>query len=178
MEVIEIIGQSLKMIGETDFVTKKESITAEQERLKDHLVDCLNFVLREVATDYLPFTVKEKVTFTNGILHYCDLAETLAKVVLLERKGKTEKFEALSDSVKAEFDGEAELTYRYIPQAVGLYHYLDDYRLKTEYLVNGVLSYYYFSCGMYDLAEHFEKKFHAGIKRELPSVVLPQRRWQ
>lgn len=69
------------------------------------------------------------------------------------------------------------LTYRYIPKTLTANDEICDCRLKTEYMVNGTLCYYYFSGGMYDLAEYFEKKFLNGIKREKESVVLPQRRW-
>ncbi|MGN0795897.1 MAG: hypothetical protein ACI4MT_02945 [Christensenellales bacterium] len=178
MEVTEIIGQCLKMIGEQDFVAGSASLNDEQIRLRDRLVDCLNFVIREVATNYIHFEITEKVKFLNGEVFCTDLAETYMKAVRLERNGRQETFVTCSDRIKANFDGDADLTYRYIPQAVGLYHSLDDYRLKIDFLVNGVLSYYYFSCGMYDLSEHFEKKFINGVKREIPSIVLPQRRWQ
>ena len=177
MKAIEIIGQSLKMLGENDFVASQGKLTEEQERLKDKLLDCLNFALREVATDYLPFVKAENVVVADGIVKYCDLKETFSKAVSLFVGGEETDFETTPSEIKTNRNGNGVLTYRYIPKTLTANDEICDCRLKTEYMVNGTLCYYYFSGGMYDLAEHFEKRFLSGIKREKNSIVLPQRRW-
>ena len=129
--------------------------------LKDKLLDCLNFALREVATDYLPFVKAENVVVDNGSLKYSDLKETFSKAVSLFIGGEETDFETTPSEIKTKKDGNGVLTYRYIPKTLTANDEICDCRLKTEYMVNGTLCYYYFSGGMYDLAEQSHPQTHS-----------------
>lgn len=160
----------------------EESTEAQQKEI-NHLLRCLNLVLSEISTDYIPILKTEKVYCSNGIVEISNLSKKVLDVYKIENKfNLTQPFKAFSDRVETS-PGDLKITYSYEPDKLeSLTNSLDEFsqKLSERIVAYGVAMEYCFICGLHDDASIWEKRFKDGLiiaARKKSEIRLPKRRW-
>lgn len=166
--------QSLDGIGtETDEQTKELS----------HLLRCLNLVLSEIATDYIPLLKTETVSSTDGKILLSSLSKDVLDIVKVENKFMlSEPYKLFPGSIET-IPGEVKITYSYEPAKLeSLTSEIENFsgKLTDRLVAYGVAMEYCFICGLHDDASIWEKRFKDGLliaARKKSAIRLPKRRW-
>lgn len=162
MKIKDIIIAAAAEAGRTDvaeFLTAGiGSDVAALERETEALVRCYNLVEAELALEYLPLYVRERVAVTDGAVRYSDLAKRVIEIKQVTRGGASVRWSVGTECVFTE-NGEVEIVYSYMPVKKSL---LDDcsYGAREERaLVLGVVSEYQLVCGQYDSAVVWDRRY-------------------
>lgn len=180
MQVKEILKDCLKKLGIPDF-TEKETLTPEEDALKNRLINCLNLIYQEIVSDYFFLTFEEEITLNGDIFKYSDLSKRLIKPLKLVLDGKSIEFTVLPSGIKCEKFGEAVFSYNYLPESLDFDSLIEDYRLTSGLLSNGVLGEYYFLDSVFDLASSYDSKFRSDLSWAASKgreIKVKARRWQ
>ena len=121
MTVKEIIMLACDMIDRDELtakIEKSESLNEEEEKLKNDLLKCFNFIQNEIATEFCPLIEIEKIKAENKMFEISKLKERLAFVISLKDCfGEKIRHKIIGD--KLVFEGEGELEYCYCPKKKG-----------------------------------------------------------
>lgn len=163
MTVKEILGACLEKSAKSNFISNA-TYTSEQQAIIDRLLSALNTVYREIATEYLPMLTDEEVTLENGKINPSDLSHpALYPVKILDADGIKHAMKCYPAEIRSDFSGEAVLTYAYLPDALALSDSVGDMRLTVNILSDGVLSEFYFTDRVFDLASAYGDKFRTAL---------------
>ncbi|MDD4839197.1 MAG: hypothetical protein PHE93_00805 [Clostridia bacterium] len=179
MQVKDILRDCLKKLSIADFLDEA-TYTSVQNALVSRLLDCLNLIYQEVASDYFPLTFSESVTLDGAVLNYSTLSNRLIKPISLENNGKNIVFVTLPSGIESDFIGEATLTYNYLPATLNISSSIDDYRLTGGLLSDGVIGEYYFLDSVFDLAAAYDTKFRkdlSWVSTKGREIKVKERRW-
>ena len=88
-----------------------ETETDEQTKELSHLLRCLNLVLSEIATDYIPLLKTETVSSTDGKILLSSLSKDVLDIVKVENKFMlSEPYKLFPDSIET-IPGDVKITY-------------------------------------------------------------------
>ncbi len=160
-------------------------LTATSTQLKEleHLLRCLNLVIDEIATDYVPLVHKEKLTPSKGIINLSSFSKDLIDILQVKDKFGIKANYKLFPSYLETIDGEVEVTYSFKPVALtSLSSTMEQFSQKVSERVvaYGVAMEYSFICGLHDDASIWEKRFKDGLiiaSRKKSDIRLPKRGW-
>lgn len=178
MKVKEILSDCLKKLSITNFLNEGNYTTA-QTALANRLLDCLNLIYQEVVTDYFPLSFLESVSVDKELL-YTSLSYRLIKPISLKKDGKNIAFNALPSSIKCNFCGDAVFCYNYLPPALTIDSSIEDYRLTSGLLSDGVVGEYYFLDSVFELAAAYDTKFRKDLSFAATKgreIKIKARRW-
>ncbi len=159
--------------GETDSETLRET---------DLLVRCANLVIREVASEYVPLKIKQKVTATDGKIPFASLSNRAIDVYAVVKNGVKTDFKIFYDLIMVNGDGEYEVEYSYEPKKV----LLNDFtpyltaRPSERVFAYGVAREYSLISGLGEEAEIWDVRFKDAItafNRKKTSAVIAPRVW-
>ncbi len=181
MTVRELFKLCLKKMGVDDFSANElNTFDANQFEIYEKFLSSLNVVLSEIAIHYFHQFEKEQIVFDGKKFLFSKLSKRIVKVTGLDAGGSKLSYEVFPSGIESDFEGTATITYEFLPNEVGLESIIDDYRLTSNLLVDGVLSEIYFGDGVYDLASNYDSKFRKNLLRykqsEKERFVKP-RRW-
>jgi len=179
MQVKDILRDCLKKLNRADFL-ENETPTEQETALLSRLLDCLNLVYQEIVTDYFPLSVVEEVQLNGSLFRYSELEHRLIKPIKLEKDGKNITFTAAPSGIYCGAVGTAAFTYCYLPEALDAGSEIDDYRLTSGLLSNGVLGEYYFLDSVFDMASAYDAKFRNDLSWAAAKgreIKIKARRW-
>ena len=184
MKLKEVIKCACTIIGLDDLLSsiESETISQDQQKMIDMLVDYFNKVQEEIATEFMPVLASENLKRANT-LDFSDLDKQILDVIYLKDKNKRKvSYELFVDHLK--FDGEIEeIVYSFIPDEVG---FNDDILFlvpKRVYAYAMAREYYLFE-GLLDKATDFEQRFKNSVKQimskdkaRFTASYMPKRLW-
>lgn len=145
----------------------------------DFLLRCANRVYRDIATQYLPLSTKEIITFIDGYCAFSNLSKRISKPICLRSNGCKIKFKATDMGVYADVDS-AELEYRYVPAVKTADEQLELTTLCEESLALGICAEYALVNGLYEKCSVFRDMFYQELKKaclDLREKRIKKRRW-
>lgn len=147
------------------------------------LKDCTEFVLNQIATDYLPLKKTEKVFSEDGTIPYGEFARDMIEATSVKNScGQNVRFSHLPDGLFVGERGEMEVTYFYRPGEKTFFDEAETGSCKvTDRVVAlGVAAEYSFVCGLFDEASMWDVRYKDSLKiavRKKGAVTLRARRW-
>ena len=185
MTVKDILKLVCSFVGERDILSKFEvedsTFTAREEQKVESMVRCFNLVLQEIASDYIPFLIKEEIDVENSILNFSNLNKSVVNVYEIKNRfGMNLKFKLFPNYV--EIEGKAKsIVYSFLPDEKGLN---DEAELccgiTPRVLAYGIASEYFLIEGIGEDAEIWEERFKESLfilSRKRGEHILPKRNW-
>lgn len=168
---------------ETNLFDGENEPTEDQTKEVGHLVRCLNLVLSEISTDYIPLLKTEDIVSTDGKILLSRFSKNVLDVHKIVNKfNLTQQFKTFSNYFETA-PGELKITYSYEPEKLSeLTDLIDEFsqRVGERIIAYGVAMEYCFICGLHDDASIWEKRFKDGLliaARKKSTIRLPKRRW-
>lgn len=159
-----------------------EAELSADKRLK-LLKDCAEFVLNQLATDYLPLKKTEKVFSEDGTIPYGEFSRDMLEAVRVkDGYGCDVRFSHLPDGLFVKERGEMEVTYFYRPGEKTFFDEAEtgSCRVSARVIALGTAAEYSFVCGLFEEAQLWDGRFKDSLKialRKKGAVSLKARRW-
>lgn len=189
MTVKQVLKLTMFYIGREDllkysiFGGEDETIpTAAEQAEIDKLVKCLNLVIKEIATDYMPLKRRLVIQVRNKMFEFDTLPDTLLDVVSLKTLlGIRTKCEIFPSHLACE-DGKYELTYHYLPDELEIDDDIPNFYGKLDervFAFGTAMEHSYSNC-LFDDAQLWENRYKtallcAGRKRR--EMTVAKRGW-
>jgi len=145
------------------------------------LVQCLNNVLEEIATEYIPFVKTETVALTDGRAEYTAFDNQVAEIIKVNTMGRTCKFLCYPSYVEVDTkESSADITYHYLPDPVTVTGSVGYLKLTPRLLALGLAADYALVVGRYEESVQFDKQYMYALQaaqRKGKEIIIPARRW-
>lgn len=185
MTVKEILKLVCSFVGEREildkFETENSDFTSREKQKIDSMVKCYNLAMQEIASDYIPFLMKEEIDVENSILNLSNLSKKVVNIYEIKNRfGICLKFKLFPEYI--EIDGKAKsIIYSYLPDE----KMLEDEAelccgLTARVLAFGIASEYLLIEGISEDAEIWEERFKESLfvlSRKRGEHILPKRKW-
>jgi hypothetical protein len=138
------------------------------------LINCLNLVVNEVASEYVTLKDKVKLSTTNGVIYYSKLSNKIVSDILSVKQGETGVSYVLKADRLETVPGLVEIEFAYQPgQVTSINETIDfaNYKLNERVLAYGVVAEYNFLYANYDDATIWDNRF----KNSLSNLIRPKR---
>ncbi len=181
MKVKDIVLAAAKAIGAEKEVELYLSGGATQSKCVDVLLECFNRVENELALDYLPLIVEEKMSSVSGCIAYNDFGRSVVRVIKVEDEwGNSLPFRLYANYLKTEA-GKVNVSYTYTPEEKQIEEETDFTLFVSERLfVYGIAHEYCLASGLYEDAAIWDKKYKdavAAAQRESGGKRIKGRVW-
>lgn len=179
---------SIYLNCEQEFATLIDGETEEQNTIIatqfNRLLTSLNLCYNEIALEYLPLLVTQKIVVENNKIYLMDLSKELKDVysiTSLDDK-KSFKFKVYADYISTNVNGAVKITYSYVPDELTLNSSINNFlgRVSVKCLALGTAKEYCYLEGLYDDANIWEDRYKNTLKiqtRKKAEITLPKRRW-
>lgn len=164
------------------FTNSNEEISEDVKKDLDLLLKCLNFIVNEISTDYLPILKQKQVTFTNNEFDIKELDTNIYKIIKVEDKfGKNIKFKYIQGKINANVIN-AVVTYSAFATKCDLDGDVEDFNgiMPDRVLAYGTAMEYSFINSLYDDATIWESRYKNALlvlSQKKHNMVMPKRRW-
>ena len=185
MTVKEILKLAIIFLGydeiiDTNIFDGETQASEEDNKLISTLLRCLNLVVEEIATDYLPIIKVKNVTFQNGKIALSDISENLMEIISVKRNGNID-FSEDNEYLYANID-RADVMFRKYPDKLSLNDDCSEFlkKLPARVIAYGVAMEYCFISTLSDEASIWEKRYKDGLlvlSRKNSERKLPRWRW-
>lgn len=180
MKIKNVIGECLIKMGKPNIVNKTTFDDDETETISK-LLAALNIAYREIVTEYLPLIYTQTVCMKDKSVKTSVLEKKIICPISLMFYNEKKPMKIYPDRIESDFDGDATLTYSYMPDIdLVLDDEISDMRLTQSALADGALSEYYFADKMFDLAKSFDTDFRAQmsmLRYKGRRIIIKRRRW-
>lgn len=172
MTVKEIINIASLMIGKTDlcdYLAGAELSDTDRARLlkeTDYMANCVNLVINEVATEYLPVVCSEFVNNYGGMIYYASLSSKVLEVLAVyDNAGNKISFNKLADGIKTS-GTVTKVEYSYIPPSYTLTETVafTEKNLPARVIAYGVASEICVAEGRFEEALIWQNRFRDSLK--------------
>ena len=168
------------LAGETNFTENSETIEEMKLCLK-----CFNLVYQEIANDYFPLKVEEKVTPNDFKVYFKDFshkAKDIYSIFECETRRRL-KYKEMLDYIFVGTNNKVKVVYSKQPSEFMFADLFEDFngRISAKCLALGVASEYCFIKNFFDEAQVWEQRFKNALKvegRKKGEILLRKRRWQ
>lgn len=157
---------------------------AQAEKELELLKDCVNLVLNEIASDYVPLEFIEEVLVSDRKIPYTALSKTALRVKSVKNgKGRDCYFKVYPSYIYTDCDGVCRIEYCYIPVSA---QNLDDtleynQRVTSRLIAYGTAREYCLIMSMYEEALSFDGRFKDSLQnavRQNTVLKIPKRLWR
>lgn len=160
--------------------TESSQAIKELELLKK----CANFVIGEIASDYVPVTKTEDTVSADNKIEYTNLSEAALDIKSLsDNFSKKLKFKVYPSFIWTDYNGKVHIEYTYLPAACELD---DQTAYKSEKVSSRLIAYgtaceYCLVASMYEDAQIWDKRYKDALmsaSRSGAPIRIPARRWE
>jgi hypothetical protein len=182
MEIKDVIKQTATILQLSNVVDANldnfNNLDAQTKKDVNLLISCINEVLCDIATDYLPLKTTEQIVVSDGEFDLATLSKTFHKVVSIDTSNS---YKIEHDCLKIK-DGTYQIEYSYLPSIYELQDEITDFdsRLTIHALCFGVAGEFCIVSGNYAESEMWNSRFESAMqvaKRSLKIGELSKRRW-
>lgn len=171
-----------ELLNSVYFKSDGEELTAENQKDLDIFRRCLDLVVSEIASDYLPIIKTKEVKFVNFCADATSVDASMQEIVSLKSKsGRNIPYKIIDNKIIAQTNC-AVAEYKVYPQKAGLDGNCESFsgRIADRVLAYGVCMEYCFISLLYDDASIWENRFKASLlvnARKKGELTLKRRRW-
>lgn len=150
------------------------SVSDEEMAEINTLINCLNLVVNQVASEYFILKDKVKVNSVNGVIYYSQLSNKVVSDILnVKQLDHIVSYVCKADRLET-VPGVVEVEFAYQPGQVSSINETIDfsnYKLNERVLAYGVVAEYNFLYANYDDATIWDNRF----KNSLSNLIRPRR---
>ena len=188
MQVKDILKKVCKILGKKELVTTQYFSVSGRENTQDELDDlgdmleCLNDITGEIATNYLPILKQKEVSLSSGEIDVFSIDENILSIVKVKSVyGNVIPYKYYENKLQC-FLNKAVIEYKVHPTMLTLSGSAETFggRITLNALAWGTLSEYYFKAGMYDDALMWENRFKNALMflcNGKSEIIIKKRRW-
>lgn len=181
MEINDVIKEVANMLQLSNVYNANfdaDSFDAQTQRDINLIISCINEVLCDIATDYLPLKKTEIINVSDGVYQLSNLSNTFHKLISVNTK---KPYTVKSENLIIE-SGTYELTYSFLPEIFEFGDTIEDFdtRLTLYALCFGVAAEYCLISGNYNESEMWNSRFENAMqiaRRKIGLAKLKERRW-
>ena len=188
MKVKEILKNVCVYLGKEEllasnyFEDEGEELSEQSKKDLNKILNCLNYISSEIASDYLPIIKSKEITLKNGEIGVFDIDESIQEIVSIKNKfGKNLKYKYIGDKIIC-LATKAVVEYKVYPKEVGLDDNAESFggRLSSRVIAYGVASEYCYQEMLYDDASIWENRYKNALlvnSRKKGEIKLKNRGW-
>ncbi len=183
LDVINSVSALLDDKALTDYLRGKLTLvddSSEEFRRATNLVTLMNFVINDLASNYISLTRIQSVTPTNGKYYISSLYGTMLEIKAVYDKDGNE-IEYQLDDTYIYCEGAQRIEYQYVPTKYGFIDVFDftEKEISVKCLVYGIASEYCMSIARFDEAIFWHEKHIEAIKisKKPTNRITKKRSW-
>ena len=180
-EVIKQVCEFMEKFDTIDAISAGEVLAGEDGEFGRSIVSCINLVLNEIATEFIPNIKIEKVNVSSGKLQFSDLSHGVIEILSVKDSvGNELDFESFADHITLARSGMVEVRYNATPETLS-YDSEFETTIPARVLGYGVMREYYFIQTQYEDAGMWEERFKNSLQaltRKKSNTVIAWRRWE
>ncbi len=164
------------------FTQNSNDITDEEQKELDILLRCLNLVVSDISTEYLPIYKEKDITFIDGQKKLSEIDSDLFQIVSLkDHYDNNIRFRIFDSHISANTEY-AHVVYTVFAKNCTLDGDIDEFsvRLPDRVLAYGTAMEYSFISSLFDDAQIWESRYKnslLALSSKKHDVVMPKRRW-
>lgn len=179
MKVEEILTEVLVRLGDRDKYDISNLPSNDDEI--NTIIKCINMIISEIASDYIPCEYKENIKVVNGVIPYDSLSKRLINLKNITKNHSKIGAKMLPSEILVKAEGEVNIEYYYMPDEVKLGDNIElSPRVTLMLLVYGVLGEYCLLQGRYEDARLYDKRYREMLKvacRVTKEIILKHGWW-
>ena len=188
MKAKEIIKNVCVYLGKEEILQSNlfeeggDELSSIQNVTVERMINCLNLITSEIASDYLPILQEKEITFKNGEINVYEIDENIQEIISIKSKfGKNLRYKYLGDKIIC-LTTNAIITYKVYPKEVKIDDDVESFggRLSARVIAYGVASEYCYLEMLYDDATIWESRFKNALlinARKKGEIKLKKRGW-
>lgn len=163
MKVEDVLTEVLIRLGDRD---KYDIMNLPQDDEEiNTIVKCINMVISEIASDYLPVEFEEEVEVINGVIPYDNLSKKLINLKNVTKNSTKIDTKMYPNELLVKADGMVRVQYMYMPNAVKLGDIISlSPKITLMLIVYGVLGEYCLLQGRYEDSSLYDKRYREMLK--------------
>lgn len=164
------------------FTGSDETITDEEQKELDILLRCLNLVVSDISTEYLPIYREKDINFKDGKIDLDEIDTDIFQIVSLkDDHGSNIRFRIFDSHISASTD-RAHIVYTVFAKTCTLSGDVDEFsvRIPDRVFAYGTAMEYCFISSLFDDAEIWESRYKnslLALSSKKHNIVMPKRRW-
>ncbi len=179
--VKSIIEKAAAMLDMKEITFSGSQVVSNYDPTVVALVECLNNVIEEIATEYIHFEATEEITLSNGKFDYASLQKQVFQIIKIEEDGAPCEFMCYPTFAEVETKcPKIKVRYYYIPDKVTITGSVNYPKLNARLLSLGVASDYALIVGRYEESINYDKQYMYALQsaqRTRKSIAVKARRW-
>lgn len=188
MTTKQVLKQVATFLGKEEllmcpyFTGEEKELTEEQSKELDLMLRCLNLIVSEISTDYLPIYKEKEVCFVDRSLNLDSLDSNIFQVVSLKDEYSTNiRFKIIGNELKADATN-ATIKFTAFAKDCTLDGEIDEFSVKIpdRVFAYGTAMEYSFISSLFDDAEIWESRYKNALlmlSHKKHNLVMPKRRW-
>ena len=184
MKAKEILKNVCVYLGYDDLAEAIETgnVSEPNEKKLNKMLKCLNLVVGEIASEYLPVIKQKDVKLTNGQIDVYQIDEYIQEIISIKDKfGRNLKYKYTKDKVVC-LASNVQITYKVYTKDIGLEDDVESFggRLSERVIGYGVASEYAYLQMLYDDASIWENRYKNALlncTRKKGEIKLKKRGW-
>lgn len=171
-----------EILNSSFFDPNGQELTSKEQADLNKMLESLNFVIEEIATDYLPILKTKQVELNDGAMLLKNIDDNLQEITSIKTlSGKTLRY-ALSCDKLICLASKVEITYKVYPNRVQMEQQVESFggKLSARVIAYGVASEYCYLEMLYDDASIWEARFKNALlvaQRKKGELKLKKRGW-
>lgn len=163
MKVEDILTEVLVRLGDRDKYDLNNLPQDDNEI--NTIIKCINMIISEIASDYLPVEYEEDVEVVNGIIPYENLSKRLINLKKVTKNQSKIDAKMYPDEILVNTDGIVHVQYLYMPAQIGLGGVIElSPKITLMLIVYGVLGEYCLLQGRYEDSMLYDKRYREMLK--------------
>ena len=184
MNALDIIKLACDFTGNEDIALKldeEQELSANDNKVLNTLLKCLNLVQNEVACEYIPLASEQNVRAKDFKIDYSSFNKKPISIVSVKDSlGRNIRFKAFADYLVV-YGNKARVKYYYLPQKIQTVESeITECLLPIRTYAYGVAREYFLLQSLSDEADIWEGRFKDSLcafARKKQDVIMPCRRW-
>lgn len=188
MKVKDVVEDVCIFLGKEEilnsnlFKEQGEQLSEQDASDVDLIVECLNNITSEIASDYIPILKQKDVKFSDGRINISSIDNKIQEIISIKSSsGNNFKYKYIGNQIVC-LASNATITYKVYPNTLTLDGDAETFgnRLSARVLAYGVASEYCYLQMLHDDAALWENRFKNALLfsgRKKGEIKLKQRGW-
>lgn len=185
MKVSDIIKISATYLGKEEVINLLEgNFTDDCDQAKKDinlLINCVNLVIEQLSSEYVPFRKEEKIYTSDGTIYYKNLSERILEVCFVTNSlGEKVNFKVYPEYVKTA-KGYVVIEYQYMPKPLTKSSevFFSNNKLTERIIAYGVASEYALIENRFEESNMWDERFKQSLMVVLhpKNLKIKKRRW-
>ncbi|MDE6967207.1 MAG: hypothetical protein K2P12_00995 [Clostridia bacterium] len=179
MKVEDVLTEVLVRLGDIDKYDIN-NLPQDDDEINT-IVKCINMIISEISSDYLPLECIEEVQITNGIIPYDMLSKKLINLKTITQNNAKIGAKLYPEAIVCDVSGNVKVQYLYMPNELKLGDIIElSPKVTLMLLAYGVLGEYCLLQGRYEDSMFYDKRYREMLKvasRTIKEIKLKHGWW-